>query len=345
MQLDDRKKRILQAIISDYIETAEPVGSRTIAKKHMQDLSSATIRNEMADLEEMGFLQHPHTSAGRVPSDLGYRLFVDSLMNRYKLTRVEMETMKTAMYKKQQELERLIAKASEILSQLTRYTAIAMMPELRGTSIYSFQVMPVDERRLLVVLVINDGIIKSRLIMTGMVIDPETAREMSAVLNARLAGLSMEEITLAVINEIKKLYRNYTDLINEIMEFTAEVISEMDSHSMMVEGAGNLLRFPEYADIARARDMMSFIENKSNIKNLITQGSSSVTVMIGSENPHLNMHHCSIVMCNYKVGSSTGSFGVIGPTRMDYAKVVSTLEFLAAECDREIKRIAGGDYE
>lgn len=333
MELGERKRRILQAIIQDYIETAEPVGSRTIAKKHMQELSSATIRNEMADLEEMGYLMQPHTSAGRIPSDLGYRIFVDSMLERYKLTLREMVQMQDAMKQKLQEANRIVTQVSSVLSHLTNYAAVALTKQSRQGSIRNLQLMPIDSHRFVAILITNEGAVKNRLFFVEEETGGEDLLRVGDMLNAKLSGLTLSEINLQKIAEIKNETGARWGIINQILEFISDVMLELGNEEVIVDGTINLLNFPEYSDITRAKEILEFIHNKKNVGTLATLSSDQddVKVIIGHENPLTQFKDCSVILCSYKFGSNTGSIGLVGPTRMDYSKAISMLEYLKTQ--------------
>lgn len=328
MQMGDRKKKILKAIIQDYIETAEPVGSRSIAKRYIPDLSSATIRNEMADLEEMGYLAQPHTSAGRIPSDRGYRLFVDSLMRKYALSMQEMMHMQNVMEEKIQELDVLIERAAQALTNITQYTSVALTPDMKKGRLMNMQVVSLQPRKVLLILVTEQGVMKNRIVHTEHEINSEQAYELSGMFNRFLAGLTLEEITPERIEQMRTLMTQYGDIMTQMVDFVTEVIGETE-RSVLVQGSVNLLNLPEYSDIERAKDVLQFLENKESLGKILPQvREDGIHVIIGHENPTLGMHGCSIVLYNYKVGKIGGSIGLVGPTRMDYSKVVAALEFL-----------------
>lgn len=328
MQIGDRKKKILKAIIQDYIETAEPVGSRSIAKRYIPDLSSATIRNEMADLEEMGYLAQPHTSAGRIPSDMGYRMFVDSLMRKYALSVQEMGRMQTIMEEKIQALDVLIERAAQALTSITQYTSVAMTPDVKKGRLMSMQIVYLQPHKVLLILVTEQGVMKNRIVYTDNEINSEQAYELSSMFNKCLAGLTLEEITLARINQMKAMMEQYGDIITQMVDFITEVIGETE-RNVLVQGSVNLLNLPEYSNIERAKDVLQFLENKESLSNILPQvKEDGIHVIIGHENPTLGMHGCSIVLYNYKIGKIGGSIGLVGPTRMDYSKAVAALEFL-----------------
>ncbi len=327
MELGERKRRILQAIVQDYIETAEPVGSRTIAKKHMPELSSATIRNEMADLEEMGYLCQPHTSAGRIPSDLGYRVYVDNMLSRYRFTLSEMEQMQSALSRKIHEAKRMATELSSVLSHLTNYTAVAASRRTTQSGIRSLQIMPMEPGKSLAIVVTNEGNVKNRMFRHDEDFDASVIMRVSELLNNRLAGKDSAE----TIAEIESLKSESPEFIAEILNYISECLIEESEVS--VDGSINLLNHPEYSDINKAKEILEFMNNKENLNPLVMTpiGDSEIKVLIGHENPLEQFKDCSVILCSYNLGGKSGSIGLVGPTRMDYAKVISMLEYLKNE--------------
>ena len=342
MELSDRKKRILQAVVSDYIESAEPVGSRTIAKKYVTDLSSATIRNEMADLEEMGYLEQPHSSAGRVPTVLGYRVFVDSLMEKYKLSVMETMRMQEAMHEQVDRFDKLIEKASRAIAKVTNYATVAINNGKRKNSVKAIQIVPVGRVEMVLIIVTNEGVVKNKLIRLRENVDAADAVELSSKMTAMLSGCTLNEISLETINEIKQECEGMQELINEVVGFLSEVVGEIDSREIIVDGGVNLLKFPEYANIEKAKEILEVLDNKERLQNMISLPISTgnkVNIIIGDEENGIKLKDCSLVLCNYEFGGNAGTIGVIGPTRMDYARVVSALEFL---CEGMRPQLEGG---
>ncbi len=326
MGLSDRKKVILQSIIEDYIENAEPVGSRTIAKRVDLGLSSATIRNEMADLEDLGYLISPHTSAGRVPSDAGYRFYVNELMNRYNMDHADVVKLRRFFTAGMLQLDRIIHEASRAISQLTNYTTIAVTPELRQAYVKRFELVPVDAYCALLVLVTNDGVVKNRMINTQE--NEQTLRKVSAVLNEKLTGLMLEEITMAKFAEVEKVLGGHSALLMPILQFVHQTISELNGSEIYVENPQHLLNYPEYHELSRAKELISLLEDKQSVKMAIEQGDRDkpINIVIGEENEIDQMKDASLVTARYLVGGHTvGKIGIVGPTRMNYAKVVSAL--------------------
>jgi heat-inducible transcriptional repressor len=337
VDLGERKKKILQAIIEDFIITADPVGSRTIAKKHDLGLSSATIRNEMADLEELGYLEQPHTSSGRVPSDKGYRLYVDQLMNRYNLTVQETKLMQQAMNFKIQELERIIQHYSAIISKLMQYTTVVITPQMKKSTIKYLQLVPVDSSNILLVIVTSAGIAKNYNIRTIKPLDHEFLVRFSNILNRNLSGLSLEEINLSKIVKIKdEIYGNDEILMS---------ISEIEKENIFLGGTTNIFNFPEYNDIERAKEFLNFLEQKKDLSILLAKGNSNednkkINILIGQENECAEMRECSLIISHYSMGGKiVGTIGIIGPTRMQYSKVVSSLEFLTGSLNKVLQEL------
>jgi len=347
MELGERKKRILQAIVDDYIGTAEPVGSRTIAKKHELGLSSATIRNEMADLEEMGFLQQPHASSGRIPSDLGYRFYVDQLMRRYEFSVEEMSRMRQIMELQIQELDRLILQASEFISKVTQYTTVAVTPKISKSAIKHLQLIPVDLYNILLIFITHAGIVRNKSIRLKQPVSAEFIQKLSAVLDDKLRGLTIEEINLPKIQEIQREMKYNEELLISILNIIADSISDIDKAEVYLGGATNIFNFPEYNQIDKAKELLGFLEERRKLYELFSSHNkdNKITIMIGRENQFEEIKNCSVVMTNYYLGDEVvGTIGIIGPTRMDYAKIVSSLEFLSKNLSRIIlKTLRGTD--
>ena len=344
MFLDDRKRRILQAIIDDYIDTAEPIGSRTIARKHELGLSSATIRNEMADLEEMGYLAQPHTSAGRVPSDKGYRLYVDELMKAKELTAEETETIKHALEVRINEMNQLIRQSSMILSKITKYTSLAMTPVSKKSSLKAVQVVPIQQGKALVIVVTNASVVRNSLVRVHESIMPDFLIRISNALNNKLVGLTLEQINADVIKEIEKELEISDEILLPILNAVADCINQVDHSEVYLDGVTNILNYPEFRDIMKAKEFLDVLDEKDLIYNLLNgRGSGdSVTVQIGEENAIKEIQECSLITATYSFGNITlGTVGVIGPTRMEYAKVISSMEFLKKKLNLEIIKLIG----
>ncbi|MBO5453271.1 MAG: heat-inducible transcription repressor HrcA [Clostridia bacterium] len=325
--LDNRKKQILQAIVDNYIDTAEPVGSRTIEKKYQLGLSSATIRNEMADLEELGYLMQPHTSAGRVPSLTGYQLYVDELMTQYSLTLEEIGVLKSVMEEKFDYLEKIISKASGIMSDLTNYTSVVMGPKIKKDSIKNIRLIPVDSQIILAVIVTNEGIIKDKKIRLRHISDFEGIERLEKAINSHLAGIESTEITMDRVVRLVNEAKVSDDITIAVLEFIKECITSQSKDDLYVNGSANILAFPEYSDVSKAKDFLNFVGDKENMMLAISQSASEagdISIKIGGQDGNADY---SIITSKYKIGDSMeGVIGLIGPVRMDYKKAVSVMK-------------------
>jgi heat-inducible transcriptional repressor len=332
VEMDERKIRILQAIINDYITNAEPVGSRTIAKKYDLGISSATIRNEMSDLEEMGYLEQPHSSAGRKPSNKGYRLYVDKLMKVDELTPQEEYIIKNqilvnALF----EVNTIIKHATILLSELTNLTSIVKTPSVSRSYIKYIQLVNIDSGNILLLLITDSGIIKSNVIRIGKNVSVDILAKLSNILNARLKNLNCEQINLEVINNLKKDLEGYEDIFNAIIPVLYESLSSSESPEIYMEGATNIFNYPEYKDIEKAREFLSLLDNKNKVSGLLNN-SSDISIKIGAENFTEGAEDCSVISAVYNVKNRpVGEIGVIGPTRMPYSKVISVLANVVRE--------------
>lgn len=343
MDLNDRKKLILQAIIDEYIGSAEPVGSRAISKKHELGLSSATIRNEMADLEEMGYLIQPHTSAGRVPSDAGYRFYVNSLMKRYQLGVEAIERLQEELSGRLGILDKAVKRAGYLASALTDYTTVVSAPVSERVEIKKIDLVPVSDESVMLLIVTRT--VRSRVIRTRLSF--EKCEALAAILNAKLRDKTVDEITFNTISGIEQEIIGRIDvepkvLIN-VLHFVYESVSELDDTEIYVENAKSILQYPEYRDVEKAREIFSFLDDKSNLKQLISQtDNEGINAKIGDENDSEILQDCSLVTVNYSLdGKAIGKLGVIGPKRMDYAKVFASLDLISREIDKLLGYFSG----
>ncbi len=344
MYLDDRKRRILQAIIDDYIDTAEPIGSRTIARKHELGLSSATIRNEMADLEEMGFLAQPHTSAGRIPSDKGYRLYVNELMKERVISTEEADCIKQALEVRINEMNQLIRQASMIMSKITKYTSIAIAPQLKKSIIKAVQVVPIQPGRALVIVVTSANVVRNSLIKIQENVTADLLIMLSNVLNSKLNGLTIDQIGNNILLEIEKELDIAKEIMIPIIDGIVDSINNIDYSDVYLEGTTNILNFPEFMDIVKAKEFLNVLDEKEKIFKILNDknASESIGVHIGTENDIQQIKDCSLVTATYSIGNIVlGTIGVIGPTRMEYAKVISSMNFLKRKLNEEILKYIG----
>ena len=339
MELDERKTVILQAIIKNYLETGEPVGSRTISKYTDLNLSSATIRNEMADLEELGFIVQPHTSAGRIPSDKGYRFYVDAMMQKHEK---EVEQLKDVLLEKEEKLDHMLKQAAKLMAINTNYATMVTAPRSSSNSIKFLQLSRIDDAHILAVIVIEGNVIKNTVIDVEEKLDDETMLKLNILLNTHLNGLSVENINLGLITSLKQQAGVYGSIIEEVMSAVAETIKE-DDLEIYTSGANNIFKYPELSDNQKASDLINAFEEKHLLTQLIDEDESEnkneIKVYIGEESPIQTMKDCSIVTANYEFGDGMrGMIGIIGPKRMDYDKVVGTIKTIKSQLDTMYKK-------
>ena len=339
MALDDRKKAILRAIVENYITNAEPVGSRSIAKNTNLNLSAATIRNEMGDLEELGYLTQPHTSAGRIPSGSGFRLYVDSLMEKYLMTAAELEQLRSVMLNKVRELDKIVKDVSAAFSNLTSLPTFGMLPSVESGSIKSIKLVGIDERTIMLIVSDNSGLVKNKLLRLKEGVSPEVITQLNKVLNDNLTGLTSSEINLSNIIEVQNAVGVNVEILTSVLELVHEAISEIDKHEVYMEGTTNILRFPEYNKIDKIREILEFFDDKESLDSMVrclpAVREGEVSVFIGDENPAEELKGNSVVLSAYKVGNGmTGIIGVVGPMRMDYPRVVSGVGAFARQLEK-----------
>ncbi len=347
MELSERKRLILQAIIEDYIQTAEPVGSRNIAKNHDLGLSAATIRNEMADLEDMGYLDKPHTSAGRIPSEMGYRFYVDSLMNRYSLTLDEINNLQRSMDGKYNQLENVISTISDIITKTTNYPAIIEMPSAKKSRLHNVKLMLIEKGVVLIVVVTDTGVVKNRQLKVGEGVDYDVVESISSFLSNQLTGLCAEDFTAARLMLIYEAMAPYGSILKSVMEFVLDCLED-SANRVYIGGASNILNNPEFENIDRAKKFLTFIDSKENVTKMLSgmmeDSGSEISIKIGSENGVEEMSDTSLVVANYRVGDKlTGKIGIIGPKRMNYARVVSSLELINDKLTQILNQMLYGD--
>ncbi|MDO5521084.1 MAG: heat-inducible transcriptional repressor HrcA [bacterium] len=341
MQLDERKLKILQAIIKTYLETGEPVGSRTISKYTDLNLSSATIRNEMSDLEDMGYIIQPHTSAGRIPSDKGYRLYVDRMMEaKFQ----EIDDMKTELMAKTDKIDVLLKQVAKMLANDTNYTSVVSKPQYKHNKVKFIQITEVDVGQMLTVIVTEGNVIKNKIIDVPESIDKEMILKLNIVLNTFLQGLDLTEINMALIQKMKEQAGNYSDLVGNILDSVAEALKEEDDVEIYTSGATNILKYPELSDRESASELLYTFEEKKQLSELINdrmeeEEERGIQVYIGNETKVQSMKDCSVVTATYEIGEGVyGKIGIVGPKRMDYEKVVSTLQTLMVQLDNIFKK-------
>lgn len=341
MELDERKQKILKAIISNYLETGEPVGSRTISKYTDLNLSSATIRNEMADLEELGLIMQPHTSAGRIPTDQGYRLYVDHMMAEKDN---EMQEMKTQLLERVDKMESMLKQVAKVLAYNTNYATLVTAPQYQNKKLKFIQLSQVDDNQLLAVIVVDGNVIKNKMMQVERPLENDELLKLNVLLNTFLQGASLQDINLEMIQTIKTQAGEFADIMENIFQGIAEAIHDADEVEIYTSGTTNMLKYPELGDIEQTTKLLEALEDRQGLDELIDESmnsdnSNGIQVYIGEEAPVSNMKDCSIVTATYELAEGAkGTIGIIGPKRMDYKKVVSTLKNLTGELDTIFKK-------
>ena len=336
-QLTDRKKRILKAIIKTYMETGEPVGSRTISKDADLNVSSATIRNEMSDLTDMGYIVQPHTSAGRIPSDKGYRLYVDELMREKE---DEIEEIRNLMIEKTDKMEKVLKKVAKVLASNTNYATMVSVPQYSGSKLKFIQLSRVNELQLVAVVVCEGNVIRNQIINLNEEMDDETILKLNLLLNTNLNGLPIQDINLGMIARLKEQAGIHSGVMSSVLDAVANVIQLDDDMEIYTSGATNIFKYPELSDKQSAQEIISAFEEKQQLAALVTKSMANggedrdIQVYIGDESNVENMKDCSVVTATYELGEGMqGTIGIIGPKRMDYEHVMKTLKTLMAELD------------
>jgi len=336
MELSERKEKILRAIVDDYITTAEPVGSAYILESHNLGVSSATVRNEMAALEEAGYLEKPHTSAGRVPSVLGYRTYINGLMKEYSLTLGEIKHIKDALAKQYMEFDKVLSSISEMMSFLTNYTAVFTTPMSPKHNICQIKLIGVDNQSFVMIVILKDGAVKSRTMRVKKPYDTEVLEKLSNYLNTKFAGINLNALTDDILEEEKSLVPVESGVLNLIFDFIAELVKETEDCDIVCSGTTNIFNHPEFNDINKTKDFLNLLrsDNAGEIKEIMKKAAAKdreVAVIMGDDDEVLKEKGLSMVVSDYSIGGElTGKMAIIGPTRMDYAKVISTLNYMSS---------------
>lgn len=340
MELTERQIVILKAIIQNYLETGEPVGSRTISKYTDLNLSSATIRNEMADLEELGYIMQPHTSAGRIPSDKGYRFYVDSMLEEKEQ---EVEQMQKLLIDKADKLEQLLQMAAKALAVNTNYATLITSPNMTRNKLKFIQLSNVGEDQLLIVVVADGNVVRNKVVDMDEPLDNETILKLNILLNTNLTGIPLEEINLGMIAQLKEQAGIHSEVISKVLDTVADSINVDDLH-VYTSGATNMLKYPELADKGAAQGLMEAFEEKKELVEFVRQSFSDdentgLQIYIGDEAPNETYKDCSVVTATYELGEGMkGTIGIVGPKRMDYKNVIRSLKTLKQELDEIYKK-------
>ena len=349
-ELTPRKKQILKAVVEAHIAAGEPVGSKFLVQSNLLTCSSATIRNEMAELEEMGYLEQPHTSAGRVPSELGYRFYVDSLLAHYAMTTKEIDQINSLLKVKMGELDKILEVASKVASSITNYTGIAIKPRQSLVKVLKYEIVGIDPSQFAIVMILSTGAIKTKKVKVNFEFDEMLLPRLAGALNAYLTGLCANEITLSSVMNLEREMGDAPLLVSATIKAIYETMSEMDGGELHYSGLNHLLQYPEYSDVNKFGEIINTFEEKDQFLDLVSGGSENdISVLIGSENSVKVMSDSAIVFKQIKKdGKTIGAIGVVGPRRMDYARVLATLNELGDNItdlieDKRLLTDNGGD--
>ncbi len=338
-ELNERQQMILKAVVDAHIESGEPIGSKLISEQLSVSLSSATIRNVMADLEKLGYLEQPHTSAGRVPSSKGYRLYVNSLMNGYALSSAEQHEIELTASKRLIGIDNLLKDAAKTVSSLTNYTALAVKPRHRSVLVMSFKLLPMNDFGILMVMQTSLGVVKTRFVEVGFKVSPEMAEKLEENLNRFLTGVSVEKVNAQLIAEMEQALSVLSPLLVPIMRAFMEEIGTLNGGELSMEGMDKMLKYPEYSNLESLKGLLGLLEKKDYILNVVSGAQSdAVNIYIGPESEEEHMKGTSLVFKTITENDlPVAAIGVIGPCRMDYPKVVSTVDYLSDKISDALK--------
>ncbi|MBR3752493.1 MAG: heat-inducible transcription repressor HrcA [Ruminiclostridium sp.] len=335
MELSDRKKLILRAVVENYIQTAEPVGSKAIVASAGLKVSSATIRNEMAELETLGLLEQPHTSAGRIPSPQGYRLYVNELMEEHRLTIQETQKINDALHLKIRQMDQVMSEAGKIISQLTRYPTFALATGSKKAVISRYDLLMVEENAFIAVLMTDGQVVKNKLFRLSEAVSAPQLQLLSTLLNTSFTGLTLEELTPELLKVSAHAGEEAYSLISLVVSFAIEVLEEMENHVVHTAGIPSLLAHPEYQSLEKAEPLMNYLAEMGSDLNLPVVQDKNVKILIGPENLADELKDSSVIMASYDIGGGMqGVIGVVGPTRMDYADLAARLSYFAEGLSR-----------
>ena len=334
MELTDRKKQILKIVVESYINTAEPVGSKAIVEQMPGKISSATIRNELADLVEMGYLEQPHTSAGRVPSAKGYRLYVNELMERKALSPEETAKINDALSGQMKQVDQVISQAGQMVSSFVGYPTYTVADHRTAATVQRFELISVDAGSFITVVMLSDSRVKSQLMQLELPVDADTLPQLSHLLNTHFTGAAPEKMNATLMSLSEQVSGQWFLLLNRVTEYACTLLEESQHQQAFTNGASQLLKFPEFRDIDKAHDLMSFmVDNKEDLP--VPQSDAPMQILIGPENVNDALKESSVVIASYDIGDNMrGLVGVVGPTRMDYAAVAARLGYFAESLSR-----------
>lgn len=334
MELTARKKQILKIVVESYIDTAEPLGSKAIAERMPEKVSSATVRNELSELSDMGYLEQPHTSAGRIPSPLGYRLYVNELMERKPISAEEAAQINDTLRQELKGTDQVIAKTGQMVSSFVDYPTYAVADHTADATVRRFELIAVDSASVIAVVMLSDSRVKSRLMQLSLPLEAETLPQISHLLNTHFTGIGSAEMNAHLMNLSDQVSGQWFLLLNQVVEYAAELLKESQQHEVFTNGASQLLKFPEFRDIDKAHDLMHFmVDSKEQLP--VPADGRAMQILIGPENVNDALKESSVVVASYDIGDGMrGLVGVVGPTRMDYATVAARLSYFAESLTR-----------
>ncbi|MBS4173592.1 heat-inducible transcriptional repressor HrcA [Bacillus sp. FJAT-49736] len=338
--LTDRQLLILQVIIDDFIRSAQPVGSRTLSKKEEISLSSATIRNEMADLEELGFIEKTHTSSGRIPSEKGYRYYVDHILSPQKLDSKDISQIHSIFAQKIYELENIVQKSAKILSELTNYTAILLGPAVKETKLKHLQIVPLNSDTAIAIIITDTGHVENRMFTFPSGFNVGELERLVNILNERLANVPIHDLKDKIYKEVADILKQHIYNFDSILYTISETLNIPDHEKIFFGGKSNMLNQPEFNDIKKVRSLMDMIESEQGFYELFKHAPKGIHVKIGKENKLSEMENCSLITASYSVGNEpVGTIAILGPTRMEYSRVISLLDFLSNDMSRVLTKL------
>lgn len=338
--LTDRQLLIFQVIVDDFIRSAQPVGSRSLSKKEGITFSSATIRNEMADLEELGFLEKTHTSSGRIPSEKGYRFYVDHLLSPEALNTKDIHSVRSIFAERMYELERIVQRSAQILSDLTNYTAIVLGPAVRENKLKKIQIVPLNQETAIAIIVTDTGHVENKMFHLPLGIDSSDIEKFVNILNERLTGVPLEELDGKIYKEIAVVLRQHIHSYDTLLATMVDALKLPANEKLFFGGKTNMLSQPEFHDIGKIKMLMNMIEQEEDMYEIIRKNPSGIHVKIGKENDNLAMEDCSLITATYSVGAEQlGTIAILGPTRMEYARVISLLSFLSKDLSTVLTKL------
>lgn len=338
--LTDRQLLIFQVIVNDFIRSAQPVGSRSLSKKEEIQFSSATIRNEMADLEELGFLEKTHTSSGRIPSEKGYRFYVDHLLSPQKLETKEVKSVRSIFAERIYELEKIVQRSAQILSELTNYTAIVLGPAVRENKLKKIQIVPLNDETAIAIIVTDTGHVENKMFHLPAGIDSGDIEKLVNILNDRLTGVPLEELNGKIYKEVALVLRQHIRSYDSMFTSLVETLKIPASEKLFFGGKTNMLSQPEFHDISKVKNLLTMIEHEEDMYDILRRNPTGIHVKIGKENGNSAMDDCSLITATYSMGTEQlGTIAILGPTRMEYSRVISLLKFFSNDLSSVLTKL------